>query len=88
MKIHCVKSGGFLGRQQSCVIELEELNTSENMAFKEVAKENRTNESMRDSYVYYFSFEENNAKKEVNLEESLIQEKMQPFIDKVNSKLS
>ncbi|MDT0641815.1 hypothetical protein RM553_03120 [Zunongwangia sp. F363] len=89
MKIHCAKSGGFMGRLQSCTLELDELNPSENEAFKEVVKKkDLRDENARDSFVYCFSFEENNIPKEINIEESLIQENMQAFIDKVNSKLT
>ncbi len=76
-----------MGRQQTCIIDLEELNPSENEAFKEVVKNARREENARDSFIYYFSFKDNSSIKEVNLEETLIQENMQPFIDMVNSKL-
>lgn len=88
MKIMCIKSGGFMGQEQSCIIDSKELNHSEREAFEQLIKESRKDESMRDSYVYYFNFEANNTEKEVILEETLIEENMMPFIRKVNNKLA
>ena len=87
MKITCIKSGGFLGQEQSCIIDTSELDETEQKAFNELIKESRRDEKMRDSYVYYFSFEEGNSEKEVIMEETLLEDKMMPFIRKVDNSL-
>lgn len=87
MKITCIKSGGFLGQEQTCIIDTGELDETEKEAFNELIKESRRDEKMRDSYVYYFSFEEGNSEKEVIMEETLLEEKMMPFIRKVDNTL-
>lgn len=88
MKINCVKSGGFMGLQKSCVIETKDLDDSEKEAFEEVKRESRRDENARDVYVYYFNFEENNEEKEVVVEETCIVDKMMPFIRKVDNKMT
>lgn len=88
MKITCIKSGGFMGQEQSCIIDSKELNPSEQEAFEQLITQSRKDEEMRDSYVYYFNFEANNTENEVILEETYIEESMMPFIRKVNNKLS
>ena len=88
MKITCIKSGGFMGLQRSCEIETNDLDDSEKQAFEEVKKESRRDENVRDAYIYYFKFRENNHEKEVVVEETCIEENMMPFIRKVNHKMN
>ena len=77
-----------MGLQKSCVIETSELDDSEKEAFEEVKRESRRDENVRDAYVYYFNFEENNQEKEVVVEETCIEDKMMPFIKKVNNNMT
>ena len=86
MKIKCIKSGGFMGRELICEIDTDELNTAEKIAFNEVEKEGREDPQIRDSFVYYFKIE-GDTKNDIRVDETLLTEKMIPFINKVDSKL-
>ncbi|MDT0685895.1 protealysin inhibitor emfourin [Autumnicola psychrophila] len=88
MKINCIKSGGFLGLQRSCEIETNDLDESEKKAFEKVKKESRRDENVRDTFIYYFKFQENNLEKEIVVEETCLEEEMMPFIRKVDHKLN
>lgn len=77
-----------MGLQRSCEIESNDLDELEKQAFEEVKKESRRDENVMDSYVYYFNFEENDLEKEIVVEETCIEEKMMPFIRKVNQKMT
>ncbi|MEH6407140.1 MAG: hypothetical protein V7767_07655 [Leeuwenhoekiella sp.] len=87
MKIVCMKTGGFMGSQLSCVIELDELSPVEKDGFEAVQEKSLKDDKMRDSYVYKFEFPDKNKEDEIEIDETLVTDRMVPFINKVDSKL-
>ena len=87
MKIKCIKSGGFMGQEFSCEIDMDELNTAEKEAFQVIEKEGKEDPQIRDSFVYHFKVLQNDKEDNIRVDETLLTEKMIPFINKVDSKL-
>ena len=77
-----------MGNQLTCTIEFDELDPVEKDAFEAIKKENLIDERMRDSYVYHFKVMQDEEKEDdIIIDESLLTDKMIPFINKVDSKL-